>query len=65
MIQMLILILRSGIPKEQLTNLKQYLHFRQGYQPDPKAVEQNISTFDENIDIFEPIANDAPQGKNS
>ena len=53
----------TGLPKDHLSSLKHYLHFREGYEIDSKTLTENINTFDETIDIFEPIEADVPKGK--
>ena len=52
----------SGLDKEQLTDLNNYFHFREGYEADSSKIAEKINTFDETIDIFEPISNDNPKG---
>jgi hypothetical protein len=53
----------AGLSKENLTNLKHYVHFKAGYKPDTAKLKEDIHSFDPSIDIFEPISNDEPKGR--
>ena len=52
----------NGIKSDSLLNLDSYLHFRDGFVVDTETIEANINTFDESVDILEPISKDLPKG---
>lgn len=52
----------KGLNANELPNLKNYFHFRPGYDVNQEDIVERGETFVESIDIFETLAKDAPQG---
>ncbi|KAI8893148.1 hypothetical protein BC833DRAFT_609416 [Globomyces pollinis-pini] len=52
----------KGLAPEEIGQLSNYLHFRDGFQPSTRTFSELMNQFDETIDIFEPITVDEPKG---
>jgi hypothetical protein len=52
-----------GLKKHEIDDLASYFHFRQGLELNQKILSNKGDKFVQNIDIFEPVANDQPHGK--
>ncbi|KAI8826722.1 uncharacterized protein EV422DRAFT_616153 [Fimicolochytrium jonesii] len=52
----------DGIPRSELGQLTNYLHFREGFNINRKTLLERAGAFDESIDIFESISGDSPKG---
>ena len=48
--------------QNELTNLKNYFHFRSGYDINQENIVERGETFVDSIDIFDSIAKDTPVG---
>eukprot|EP00842_Homolaphlyctis_polyrhiza_P004571 jgi/Hompol1/5114/HPOL_004191-RA len=52
----------TGLAKEDLNRVQNYLHFRDGFELTTRTLADRINKYDEELDIFESIDLDQPHG---